>query len=148
MSIKTKLYLDIDGVVLGQVSRNDPTIVLAKYIKDFLEFCTSNFDCYWLTTHCKDDNSDNVIKYLSKYSDDLTLEYFQKIKPSKWTTLKTEAIELTSDFYWIDDAPLSVERDILNKHNKSKSLIQINTRKNQDDLLKAIGLLKVELSVS
>jgi len=138
MSIKTKLYLDIDGVVLGQVSRNDPTIVLAKYIKDFLEFCTSNFDCYWLTTHCKDDNSDNVIKYLSKYSDDLTLEYFQKIKPSKWTTLKTEAIELTSDFYWIDDAPLSVERDILNKHNKSKSLIQINTRKNQDDLLKAM----------
>ena len=144
--MKTKLYLDIDGVLLGQASRNDPTIALAKYIKDFLEFCIPNFDCYWLTTHCKDRNIDNVIKYLSKYSDALTLEYFHKIKPTEWDTLKTEAIDLTSDFFWIDDAPLSVEREILKQHNKSKSLIQINTRKNQDDLLKAIQLLKVEIS--
>lgn len=128
--------------MLGQTSRNDPTTVLAKHIKVFLEYCIPNFDCYWLTTHCKDSNIENVIRYLSKYSDTLTLEYFYKIKPSKWDTLKTEAIDLTSDFFWIDDAPLYVEREILSQHNKSKSLIQINTRKNQDDLLKAIKLLK------
>ena len=131
-------------MLLGQVSRNDPTIVLAKHINDFLEFSILHFDCYWLTTHCKDSNIDNVIKYLSKYSDALTLEYFHKIKPTKWDALKTEAIDLKSDFFWIDDAPLFVEKEILNQHNKSKSLIQINTRKNEDDLLKAIKLLKVE----
>jgi len=139
--MKIKLYLDIDGVLLGQASRNDHTIVLAKHMKSFLEFCISNFDCYWLTTHCKDGTIDNVIKYLSKYSDTVTLEYFSKIKPSKWVTLKTEAIDLSSDFFWIDDAPLSVELKILKQHNKLESFIQVNTRKNQDDLLKAIVLL-------
>ena len=135
VSIKTKLYLDIDGVLLGQISRNDPTIVLAKHINGFLEFSNLHFDCHWLTTHCKDSNIDNVIKYLSKYSDASTIEYFHKIKPTKWDTLKTEAIDFNSDFFWIDDAPLSIEKEILKKHNKLKNLIQINTRKNEDDLL-------------
>ena len=145
VSIKTKLYLDIDGVLLSQISRNDPTIVLAKHINDFLEFSIHHFDCYWLTTHCKDSNIDNVIKYLSKYADAFSLEHFHKIKPTKWDTLKTEAIDLKSDFFWIDDAPLSVEKEILMQHDKLESLIQINTRKNQDDLLNAIELLKVEI---
>ena len=145
VTMKTKLYLDIDGVLLSQASRNDPTTVLAKHINDFLEFSILHFDCYWLTTHCKDSKIDNVIKYLSKYSDALTLEYFHKIKPTRWDTLKTEAIDFKSDFFWIDDAPLSVEKELLKQHNKLENLIQINTRKNEDDLLKAMELLKAEL---
>ncbi|MEK7072577.1 MAG: hypothetical protein AAB969_03335, partial [Patescibacteria group bacterium] len=43
------LYLDIDGVLLTK--HGD----MALHLVDFLNFATNNFDCYWLTTHCKGD---------------------------------------------------------------------------------------------
>ena len=47
---KTKLYIDIDGVLLK--NREDKAV---EGISSFIRFIVSNFDCYWLTTHCKGD---------------------------------------------------------------------------------------------
>jgi len=55
--MKTKLYLDVDGVLLAQESKNIPTTVLANHINEFLEFVLQNFDCYWLTTHCRNNST-------------------------------------------------------------------------------------------
>ena len=46
-----KLYLDIDGVLLHP--KEDKA---AEHAAELIEYITSEFDCYWLTTHCKGDS--------------------------------------------------------------------------------------------
>lgn len=139
------LYIDIDGVLLGKTSRNSPDTILAKYAKEFLEFSLENFDCYWLTTHCKNTESSKVIKYLSPYIDDNIQKLLLEIKPTKWDTLKTEAIDLESDFYWIDDAPLYSEKEELKRYCVFDRWIEVSTRKYPDDSLKVIKILSLKV---
>ncbi len=55
-----KAYLDIDGVLLTRKHN------LPEHIEEFIDFMLSHFDCYWLTTHCR--NGENrVINYLSQF---------------------------------------------------------------------------------
>ena len=54
-----KLYLDIDGVLL--TTKNTKA---ANGAIEFIDFALSNFECYWLTTHCKDGSSNQVLCYL------------------------------------------------------------------------------------
>lgn len=39
------------------------------------------------------------------------------IKPTRWKTFKTEAIDFKSDFYWIEDQLMAHEKEILEKNN-------------------------------
>ena len=93
---RTKLYIDIDGVLLK--NREDKAV---EGISSFVRFIVSNFDCYWLTTHCKGD-AQTAMEYLSEYLTYEDLKLLQKVKATDWNTLKTEAIDFTSDFYWIE----------------------------------------------
>ena len=63
-----KLYLDINGVLL--TSKNTQA---APGVNEFVEFITQQFDCYWLTTHCKGDSAP-ALKYLSQFLLAATLE--------------------------------------------------------------------------
>jgi hypothetical protein len=77
-----KIYLDIDGVLL--TTKNPQK---ADTSEVFIDFLRSNFDCYWLTTHCKGDVK-TVISYLSKYFDDRIINLLKQVKPTNWDTLK------------------------------------------------------------
>ncbi|MCK5741764.1 MAG: hypothetical protein KAH48_06065 [Chlorobi bacterium] len=101
------LYLDIDGVLLTKHGKHKPAD-----LEEFIDIILEYFDCYWLTTHCKAD-SEPTIRYLSEYFDCDLLEKFKQIKPTNWQTLKTEAIDFSSDFIWCDDDPLRAEIRIL-----------------------------------
>ena len=57
-----KLYLDIDGVLL--TTKNTRA---ADGAVEFIDLAISNFECYWLTTHCKDGNCNQVLKLLAQY---------------------------------------------------------------------------------
>lgn len=122
-----KAYIDIDGVILTKKNTQ-----LAEGLYDFLDFLTKSFDCYWLTTHCKGD-SKNVLEHLSRFIDDNILEIISSIKATNWTTLKTEAIDMTNDFLWFDDYPLQAEIEQLKLNGKLDNLIIINLD-NQDEL--------------
>lgn len=84
------------------------------------------------TTHCKG-NTQTAIDYLAKYlsADDLRL--LQNIKATDWNTLKTEAIDFTLDFYWIDDYAMNAEKEILQIKRKQDFLILANAY--EDDIL-------------
>src|SRR5690349_1793851 len=99
MNLKKKLYLDIDGVLLT----NKHTKV-ADDSSLFIIYIVDKFDCFWLTTHCKGD-AGNAIKYLAGYFDEKTLKVLTEIKATNWTTLKTEAIDFSHEFVWIEDYP-------------------------------------------
>jgi hypothetical protein len=134
-----KLYLDIDGVLLTSKQTRP-----AEYSVEFIDFITNNFDCYWLTTHCKGDTS-SAISYLSKYFELQVIEKLNKIKPTNWTTLKTEAIDFTSEFIWLDDYPLQAEINVLTRQSKNDRLIIVDLNKTHE-LYRVMAILKNKLS--
>ena len=111
------LYLDIDGVLL---TTKIPVAVDGS--ESFIQFITAHFNCFWLTTHCKGDST-TVISYLSNYYRPEILTELKKIHSTNWSTLKTEGINLRSDFFWIEDFPLNAERKILQNYRKEDGLI-------------------------
>jgi len=126
-----KIYLDIDGVLLTKTG--EP----ATGLLDFLKRVTKH-DCYWLTTHCKDDSADYALAHLSQKLPKETFEYIHKIKPNKWGTLKTEGIDFTSDFLWFDDTLFQSEKAVLRQNKALNSFRLIDLRKYPDQLLKEL----------
>ena len=139
-SKKKLLYLDVDGVLLGKSNLNK--VILAPYAKEFLSFCLKNFECYWLTTHCKDSETENVIRQIKEYADNFVIGLIKQILPTTWKTLKTEVIDFRSDFFWVDDSPLQYEIEQLKMNSVFHRWIEVNTRKCPDDLKRAMGILK------
>ena len=124
-----KLYLDIDGVLL--TTKNTQP---AEYSNEFIDYIISHFDCYWLTTHCKG-NTIYALEYLSKYFSQQTIDKLKCIKPTQWDTLKTEAIDLSEEFIWLDDYPFIAEKEFLKVHNCENKLIIVNLNR-QNELKK------------
>jgi hypothetical protein len=131
-------FIDIDGVLLGKSSATGKCI-LANHAKDFLEFGLDNFDCYWLTTHCRG-SIDTVLAYLAPYADAELNTLIGKIKPTYFKTFKTEA--LFGDFIWVDDQPTAYEFQVLDENNQLDRWYQVNTRKNPDELLNLMRSLQ------
>lgn len=130
-----KIYLDIDGVLLTKAG------VQAEHVKSFLEVATTAHQVYWLTTHCKGDAEDTINQISGSFDPDI-LPLLKKIKPTNWTTLKTEALDFSSDFLWFDDYVMQVEQDILRKHGKLDSLIVVDLINDPEYLKAAIKILK------
>lgn len=134
MNLKKKLYLDIDGVLLTN-KHTKP----ADYSSLFIKYIVEKFDCYWLTTHCKGD-PENAIKYLARYYDEKTLKVLTEIKATNWITLKTEAIDFSHDFVWIEDYPFNSEKEVLMSYNRLDNLVLVD-RNNREELIRVIDLL-------
>lgn len=107
----------------------------------FLDFILSNYDCYWLTTHCREGNTNMVLDRLSKYYPTETMAKLQEVKPVKWNTLKTEGIDFDSDFFWIDDYVFTVERNILISKGCADRLIIVDLNKENELLNICSGYL-------
>jgi hypothetical protein len=131
-----KLYLDIDGVLLTAKHTR-----AADGVDEFIDFVTTHFECYWLTTHCKGD-SRTALKYLEQFMQPETIEKLKDaVRPTNWDALKTEAIDFESAFYWLDDNPLQVERTLLEKNRVSDRLILVNLSRSDE-----LTLIKSELT--
>lgn len=118
-----KLYIDIDGVLLTIKNTQCP-----QYAVEFIDYIISEFDCYWLTTHCKEGSVTHLMQYLSSYYDKETLEKLKYVKPTSWVTAKTEAIDFDSDFYWLDDYVFNFEREILGGLGPTDRLIEVQLK--------------------
>ncbi|MDJ1482415.1 hypothetical protein QNI16_18060 [Cytophagaceae bacterium YF14B1] len=116
-----QLYLDIDGVLLTKDQK------LPEGVYELLDYILATFDCYWLTTHCKG-HADTTIVYLSKFYSREYLEKLKQVKPTNWDTLKTEAIDYTQSFVWLDDFPFESEKNSLAKKGVLDRLIIVNLK--------------------
>ena len=116
-----KIYLDIDGVILTKEGKQMP------FLKEFLlyVFNLAGDEVYWLSTHCKDGNTDRVIKHLEGKVEDDVLEVLKIVKGTKWEDLKTEGIDLNSEFLWFDNNIFESEYRVLEKLNKDYCLIKV-----------------------
>ena len=130
-----KIYLDIDGVLL--TSKNTKAAFNSEL---FIDFLVKSFDCFWLTTHCKGD-SKPAIKYLERFFDNTAIALLKQIKATNWDTLKTEAIDFNSEFYWLDDYPFKAEIKVLEDLGLKDRLITVDlNRENEYD--KIMSFLK------
>lgn len=129
------LYLNIDGVLLDY-----NTDTYAKGAIELIEYITSEFNCYWLTTHCKGDAA-SAIEYLSGYFPPDVIEKLRKVKPTYWENLKTEGIDFDRNFIWLDDYPFQAELEVLKNFGVSESLYRADLR-NEDELANVLAYLK------
>lgn len=130
-----KLYIDIDGVLI--TAKNPVAPVGIDY---FIQFITSNFDCYWLTTHCKGDST-HCLNYLKDYLSERSISALSQVKPTNWDSLKTEAINFEEPFFWLDDYIFSMEKKIIEQVGRIDSLILVDLRQ-KNELSRIINILK------
>ena len=132
-----KLYLDIDGVLL----QKDQS--LPEGLAAFLAFALAHFDCYWLTTHCKGD-AQTALRYLSRYYPADLLRLLSPVKASNWDALKTDAIDFSQPFFWLDDYAMEAEKRVLEAHSCRDRLISVDL-KHPKELFNIKGLLIASL---
>mgnify|MGYP001559485216 CR=1 FL=1 len=130
-----KLFLDIDGVIVGRGRKP------AAYVTEFLKFATDRHDCYWATTHCKGEDTDDVMRYIKEILPAEAALYCEKIKPTRWSHKKTEIFDYNSDFLWFEDKPFEFEKEILAQHGRSNSLVLVDLISNPNHLHDLIKLL-------
>lgn len=138
---KKNIYIDVDGVLLT-IKNTKPAVNSIE----FIHYILANFNCYWLTTHCKGDSTP-ALKYLNQFFDNVIIEKLKTVKTTNWSTLKTDAIDLNSDFFWIEDYPFQAEINILEYNNKKDNLIIVDLNQ-PNELLRIIELLKKSISTN
>jgi|SRR3989344_560187 len=130
-----KLFFDIDEVLVGRGRRP------ALYVTEFLKAATEKHDCYWATTHCKGEDTDDAMRYIKEILTAEAALYCEKIKPTNWSHNKTEMFDFNSDFLWFEDKPFEFEKEVLLKHGKSDSLVLVDLINNPEHLRELIKLL-------
>ncbi len=123
------LYLDIDGTLITKQGGLE-----ANHLYDFLKFATENHDCYWLTSHCKGDAS-TALEHLRGKVSEKSFELLKKIKPTNFGLWKTEGIDFSKDFLWLDDYAFDGEREELKRNNALHRLVEINLKEKPNQLL-------------
>lgn len=131
------IYLDIDGVLVGTASPMSDIVDLLEYILERFPHST-----YWLTTHCRW-GSNQCAQWLEQNGlpKPLVDRLHRTVRPTHWHTLKTEAIDFSIPFVWLDDALLYSERAVLHQHHAKDGVFLMDSRDDQM-ALKALAYLK------
>ena len=106
------IYVDIDGVLKGVESPIEDIVLLLEYLLEHYPNST-----YWLTTHCKGgvNNTKNTLKEI--IPEPLLSRVYGTFQSTDWGVLKTDAIDFSKDFIWLDDEVFESEQAILREHN-------------------------------
>lgn len=127
------IYLDIDGVILANDKR------IANYAHEFIEHLVNKYPVYWLTTHCRGDAS-YTVNHLKMFFNSETMKLIERILPTNWDILKTEAIDFSEAFLWFDDDLFGGEKEILKQHNCLDSWMEIDLKKDENQLTKYLEI--------
>jgi hypothetical protein len=130
------VYLDIDGVLL--INETNTALYANELIQRFLEVYPDSV--YWLTTH--DWNGENNIdETFAPYLKPETVKLLHKIKSTKWKELKTDGIDFSKKFLWLDDDLWPEELAVLEKCKATDNFIMIDLKKDPDQLKKITELI-------
>lgn len=133
---KTNIYLDIDGVLLIDEKHAAPNA------DHFLQAIINKYpdSTYWLTTH-NWQGENRAKEVLTPYLKPETIVLLNKIKPTDWREMKTEGIDFSAPFIWLDDDLWPEEQKSLEENNAMDNFILVNLQKDSDQLRKLIALL-------
>lgn len=126
----TRLYLDVDGVLLLPNGGPDGGPTVKEGVPEFLEWASSNFECLWLTGWAPLGRMGMIKNKLLP----MLPECAKKFGCAQWCDLKTEGIT-DGDFYWIDDNLLTDEKQVLEDKGWSGRFIKARS---SDPSIKAV----------
>ncbi len=130
------LYLDIDGTIMTKQGCKE-----ANHLFEFLSYVVKNYDCFWLTSHCKGDSS-TALEYIQDKVSRESFEILRKFKATTFELWKTEGIDFNQEFIWLDDYAFDGEKAMLEKNGALQNLIQVDLRNNPDQLIEIINILQ------
>ena len=138
-----KLYLDVHGVILRQ-SATRARDGLNEYeihpsAVSFLEWCLEKFECFWLTSLARDGDYQELERAVRHALPAWSLppnwrDIIHAIKPASWARLKTDGIDLGSDFYWVDDNPQNEAVTTLRWLGLETRLVTVSPNRQNDHL--------------
>jgi len=126
------LYLDLDGVILRRTGcmdiRGRTEFEVAPYALEFLSWAIENFNCYWLTSRSHDGGYDAIERAFrfaipTTNLAEGTRDLIRAIRPALWGVEKVSGIDLTRNFYWVDDNPDNGSVAVLEAAGLSSRLI-------------------------
>ena len=133
--VQRSIYIDIDGVCLRSTLSTVTGIEPAPHCFEFLRWAVKTHRPRWLTTRDSHGHHDGILRAFRLALGVAALPaeidaLIRSVDPTKWSGDKTTGIDLSSDFVWVDDAPLGFEIDALRGHNVLDRLVVID---NKDD---------------
>lgn len=131
-TLKTNVYLDIDGVILTR------GVVPALHLEEFLHHLLYSYSVFWLTPKYRG-NAKEIIRYLSQFLIPDTTLLLKYINPTCFDLDKTEAIDFSKNFFWLDDELFDSEIKTLRDHNAFDSWIKLDLIKNPHQLLNLVN---------
>ena len=127
------IYLDIDGTCIydNDARAWDSASGLEEFVK-----ALRPYDVYWLTTYCMDGDPTRARMILKAHLPQELHEDIDRIKPTTWHRLKTEAIDFSKEFIWFDNNPSREDREVLKQHVTSARqwLIEVHLDENPNRL--------------
>ena len=127
MKPEIDIYLNIDGVLLDENSQP------ANCSREFLKHIVPNFNVYWLSSRTKDNNFE-LLKDLSRIFEPQVMQLISRVRPTRWSYAKTQAIDFSRPFLWFDDELVIHERLDLIKNNAVASWIEVNLARDENRL--------------
>lgn len=129
------IYLDIDGVLLTKQQE------IPKGAEKLITYLTTNFSCYWLTTHCRT-GGNKAMDYLKEFYAEATIRQLENVEATNWVDLKTEAIDFDEDFIWLEDYPFEAEKKVLREKGKLDALFLVDLKDENalEEIVRKIGL--------
>jgi hypothetical protein len=147
------IYLDIDGTLIHEDAERagEPAEGLADFIRalfpcpsDPHTHTSSPYSVFWLTTHCMDGDPIHAQK-LMKASVPAELHGdIDRIRPTRWSVMKTEAIDFTAPFIWFDNDVTASDRKVLKQKALmvKQWLIEVDLVANPHQLLDVLADLR------
>lgn len=127
------IYLDIDGTLIhDDLTENagKPALGLEEFIIALRPHTT-----YWLTTHCRDGNPERAREIMKSRLPEALHADIDRIQPTTWDMLKTEALDWSEDFIWFDDTITETEWQQFETAKPNQQVIEMNLRDNPEKLV-------------
>jgi hypothetical protein len=140
------IYVDLDGVILRRADTVSG-IELAPSALSFLRWAAEFHRPYWLTTRDAHGQHLGILRVFRQAMNCATLPpdveaLLKSIRPTVWSGTKVSAIDLGSNFAWVDDEPLAVEVAALRDRNVLHRLVVINTNTDDEGLARAMAAIE------
>ena len=144
------LYLDLDGVILRRSGRIEfcgkTGFDVAPGAMEFLAWAVDHFNCFWLTSRSHDGEYSEIERAFRFAIPTNTIpgdikDVIRAIRPAPWGTAKVEGIDLSRQFFWLDDNPDDASVDALKEAGLLDRLITVSTDRQPEDLVRVRRVL-------
>lgn len=145
---RLRVFLDIDGVLLGADPDKPQRAALALHALEFLEFVVARAEVRWLSPLHSGDAAaatEHLVRHARMSDRERLMGLAAKVRAAKFGADRTTALPADGAFVWLDDGPSAVEMASLKQRGWLDRWLWVDTREEPEDLLRARQWLEKRL---